>query len=474
MKIIGRKAEKKELEKCDKSKKSEFVCVYGRRRVGKTYLIEQTFGPYFAFRATGVERGNTRQQLRAFNQRLIEAGVEDKTIPKDWFEAFSRLDKLLSRDDVRRSSYGKKIVFLDEFPWFATSKSDFLVAFEDYWNRCGTQNGDILLIICGSATSWIIQNVIDDTGSLYHRVTSQIFLTPFDLHETEQFFKDREFDWSREQIMECQMIFGGLPFFMDLLDGNESLRQNVDRLLFKPAALLRGESNRLLESTLKKSPVYGRILEILSTRNYGMKKQECALELGIPSGTFSRAVEDLVKCGYVKEYKRNYERGNPLYIQLIDPFLLFHYHFLSKNSDISSYDDIIKNTGIFSNWRGHAFEVLCMHHIRQIKTALGIAGVNTSCFPWANFSEKDSVQIDMVIERADKITNICEMKCTDQPFVMSREYDIALLKKRDIYREKTASKNALKIVLVSAMGIAGVAHTEHISAVVNMDDLFGN
>ena len=472
MRIIGRKNERKELEQCERSKKSELVCVYGRRRVGKTFLIEQTFGEYFAFRATGLEKGNTRQQLKAFNQRLIDCGDDVKTIPKDWFEAFSRLEKLLKKDTVTLSPHNKKIVFFDEFPWFATQRSDFLLAFEEFWNRRGTQDGDLVFIICGSATSWIIKNVLDDTGSLYHRVTTQIFLKPFTLSEAEMFFSDREFDWSREQIMECQMIFGGLPFFMDLMNGNESFRQNVDRLLFKPGALLKGETNRLLEATLSKSPVYGKILEFLSHHSYGLKKAEVQTKLNISAGSFARAAEDLVKCGYVVEYKRNYEKGNPLYMQLVDPFLLFHYHFISKEESLSNYEDLTANAGAYSNWRGHAFEVLCMHHVDQIKAALGISGVKTEVFPWMNLEQKDSVQIDMVIERDDKITNICEMKYTDQPFSMTKEYDAALLKKRDVFQEKTGTKNALKIVLISAMGLSGVAHTEHISEVITMEDLF--
>ena len=472
MKIIGRKKEKNELEQCDKSKKSELVCVYGRRRVGKTYLIEQTFGDYFAFRATGLEKGTTREQLKAFNQRLVECGDSTKTIPKDWFEAFSRLDKILSSDNITFSPHNKKIVFLDEFPWFATPRSDFLLAFEDFWNRRGTQSGNLLFIICGSTTSWMIKNVLDDSGSMFHRVTAQIFIPPFTLSESELFFKDREFEWSREQIAEYQMVFGGLPFFMDLMNENESFRQNVDRLLFRPNALLKDETSRLLEATLKKSPIYGQILEMLSPHNYGIKKADCQRSLNASAGTFTRAVEDLIKCGYIVEYTRDYEKGNPLYIQLVDPFLLFHYHFLSKRKKITCYDDLANDAGLFANWRGHAFEILCMHHITQIKTALGISGVKTDCFPWCNLGETDSTQIDLVIERADRITNICEMKYTDHPFSISKDYDISLLKKRDIFQKKTGTKQALKLVLISAMGLSGVAHTEHISNVITLDDLF--
>nr|MCR5203876.1 ATP-binding protein [Lachnospiraceae bacterium] len=178
MKIIGRRDEIYELERCEKSNKSELVCVYGRRRVGKTYLVEQTFSDYFAFRATGVETGNTRTQLKAFNQRLKDCGDEERKIPEDWFEAFSRLERVLKKETIRRSAHGKKIVFFDEFPWLATARSDFLVAFEEFWNRCGTVSGDYMFIICGSATSWIIKNIISNTGSLYNRVTSRLFLKP--------------------------------------------------------------------------------------------------------------------------------------------------------------------------------------------------------------------------------------------------------------------------------------------------------
>ena len=472
MRIIGRRFEKSELEQCDKSRKSELVCVYGRRRVGKTFLIEQTFGTCFAFRATGVENGNTRQQLKSFNQRLIEHGDETKSIPKDWFEAFSRLDTILSKDDVVLSPNGKKVVFFDEFPWFATPRSDFLMAFGEFWNRRGTVDGNYLFIICGSATSWIIKNVLDDTGTLYHRVTAQIFLTPFSLKETEEFFDDAKFEWSREQIAEFQMVFGGLPFFMDLMNGDESFRQNVDRLIFRPAALLKNESNRLLEATLSKSPVFAQILELLSHHMYGMKKTDCQQELGIADGTFSRAIEDLIRCGYVVGRKQKHEKGMPCYIQLIDPFLLFHYHFLSKNDNISSYEELVSKTGVYTNWRGHAFEVLCLQHIDQIKSALGISGVKTVQYPWISSKTGKEGQIDIVIERDDKITNICEMKCTEQPFSMSKTEEQKLIKNKDIFQEMTGTKQTLRIVLVSAAGVAGTSHMEHISKVITLDDLF--
>ena len=471
MRIIGRIAEKRELERCERSGKSELVCVYGRRRVGKTYLVEQTFAQCFAFRATGVEGGNTRRQLKSFNQRLQECGDEVHTIPRDWFEAFSRLESVLAREEVVRSPHGKRVVFFDEFPWFATARSDFLMAFGEFWNRCGTAAGDLLFIICGSATSWIIGNVLESTGSLYNRVTCQVHLAPFNLKESEAFFVDRDFGWTRRQIAECQMVFGGLPFFLDLLDGNESLASNIERLCFAPYALLRHESKKLLEATLKKSPIYGQILDLLARHSHGIRKQDCYKELGVPKGTFMYAVDDLVKCGYVWEYKNRRRERNPLYLQLIDPFLLFHYRFLASG-ETGNWSEFMHDEGRYANWRGNAFEVLCLNHIAQLKASLGIAGVRTESYPWTSARKAGGAQIDLVIERDDGIVNICEMKFTDRPFSISSDYEESLLNKLAVFKEETGVKGALKLVMVTSVGIAGVAHTEHIARQLTVDDLF--
>ena len=473
MKIISRKEEKKELEYSERSKKSELVCVYGRRRAGKTFLVEQTFRE-FAFRAVGLEKGTTKQQLKAFGQRLIEYGDDIKNTPKDWFEAFSRLDKILSMDSVRRSPNGKKIIFFDEFPWFATKRSDFLVAFEDFWNRKGTLDGDIVFIICGSATSWIIKNVIKNTGNLFQRVTKKICIEPFTLAETESFFKDREFDWPREQIAECQMIFGGLPFFFDLMNPSLSLNQNINRLLFNKDALYKDETKRLLEATLSESPIYEQILSKLAFAIYGIKKAELQKEIGASNGTYGRAIQDLVDCGYIIEYRKKYEEYNPLYVQLMDSFLLFHYHYLSKEKQIDSYEDLISNMGRYDNWRGQAFEILCFKNTRKIKSALGIDGVKTDVYPWYNSDDdkNERAQIDMVIERADQITNLCEIKYTNKPFEIDASYEQQLLRKRDVFKKKTGTSQALKIIMISAKGLSGTAYNSYVSDVITLDDLF--
>ena len=471
--VIGRKTEKEELIRCARSAKAELVCVYGRRRVGKTFLVEQCFSGAFAFRATGLERGNLRAQLKSFHLRLKQYGDPSRKIPEDWFDAFYRLEQLLRVDETVRSIYGKKVIFLDEFPWFATPRSDFLEAFSEFWNRYGASQGDLMVIICGSATSWIIGNIIESTGSLYDRVTCQIVLHPFTLRETELFFHNRGFDWTRQRIAECQMIFGGLPYFLDLLNENESLPWNVDRLFFHSGALLQSESKRLLETTLKQSPVYSEILSLLSEHVCGMEKGACLDALPISRGTFFRAVDDLKKCGYIMEYKAE-NAGKPLRIQLIDPFLLFNYKFLADRTGVSEFrfSDFQEDDGRYLNWRGHAFEILCLSHIRELKDALGISGVQTRAYPWVSTQKKDGAQIDLVIDRADGLTNLFEMKFTDHPFSLAASEAEALYHKAQVFRSETGTKQAIKWVLVTANGVRGAAYTERISKILTLDDLF--
>ena len=288
------------------------------------------------------------------------------------------------------------------------------------------------------------------------------------------FFTDREFDWSREQIAECQMIFGGLPFFFDMMNPSLSLPRNINRLLFNKDALYRDETKRLLEATLSESPVYGQILSKLAFVKYGIKKAKLQEEIGASNGTYGRAIQDLADCGYIIEYKKKYEEYNPLYVQIMDPFLLFHYHFLSKEKQTCSYEDLISDVGRYDNWRGQAFEILCFNNTHSIKSALGISAVKTEVYPWYNTGndKNERAQIDMVIERADRITNLCEIKYTNKPFEVDASYEQQLLRKRDIFKDKTGTKQALKIIMISAKGLSGTAHTSYISETITLDDLF--
>ena len=473
MDLIGRSAERGALERCESSDKSELVCVYGRRRVGKTYLVEQTFSPYFAFHIVGSKNATTATQLREFGLELSDKGDPKSSPPTDWREAFNRLYKVIMAPDAPTSPHGKAVVFIDEFPWFCKQRSDFLSAFSTFWNRRSSTGRKLLVIICGSAISWVIDHLLTSSDDLAARITESVFLEPFTLRETESYLSDRCFGWDRETIIGAQMVFGGLPFFFSLMHPHQSLWENIDRLCLAPRAPLREETMILLESTMRRSKIYVELFALLAQHKYGMRKQTAREALGYSTNQFDMAVDEALKCGYLHEYRNMSKPQHPKFLQLIDPFILFHYHFIepTKGNGVRHWSDFIADQGRYSNWRGNAFEIVCLYHIRQLRDALGIGGIVTTEYPWSSERVEGGAQIDLVIERADRITNLCEMKFTDRPYELSRENEQRLIAKREVFREETGTTHALKTVLVSISGTSGT-HGSEIAKILAADDLF--
>ena len=470
--LIGRKKEQEDLEEYCRSSKAELVCVYGRRRVGKTYLVESVFRDHLAFSATGSEDAHMPAQLRVFQGALRRFGWEGRAMPEDWHAAFDCLRTLLEREDVVRTPGGRRVVFLDEFPWFATKRSRFLYAFADFWNGWASKQDDIVVIVCGSATSWIIKNLFENTGSLYNRVTRQMYIAPFQLHEVEEMATSLQLGWSRDAILQCYMVFGGLPYYLDMLDRRKSLAQNIDALCLDERAPLRNEVPRLMEATLGDSPMHRAILRALASTKAGMCVRDLAAKLGkgASDGGLNRALDDLEKCGYVRRYVNRYESYRPGIYQLVDPFLLFSFKFIDKGK-MRSWA-AFEGTSAYYAWRGNAFEIVCVNHIQQIKQAIGIAAVETECFPWSSSESTPGVQIDLVIERKDRVTDLCEMKCTDGPFIIDSSYEEDLKRKKRVFQEESATRDAVRLVLVSAKGLKPNNHSWDVADTVTADDLF--
>ena len=469
--IIGRKKEQEDLLEYCRSRKAELICVYGRRRVGKTYLIENTFRGRMAFCATGSEDKRMRTQLRVFHEALRSQGCDERAVPTDWFEAFGRLRKLLQMPDVPRTDEGRRVVFLDEFPWFATKRSDFMVAFADFWNSWASKQDDLCVVICGSATSWIIKNIFQNTGSMYNRVTRTMYIAPFTLFETKELADVMHLGWGNDALLLCYMIFGGLPYYLDMLDRRKSLAQNVDALCLDAHAPLRHEVPHLMEATLGDSPIHRDILRLLAGSKAGIHRTEIERSLHLSSGgSLKRALDDLEKCGYVRKYHNPYEKRRPSIYQLVDPFLLFSFNFI-EGRDLRSWHDFDRTPSFYA-WRGNAFEVVCLAHIAQIKQALGISAVRTTEFPWTSESTDPGAQIDLVIERADGVTNLCEMKYTDDVFAVDKTYEHDLRHKREAFRDETGTQQATQITIVSANGLRQNAHSWDIASVVQGSDLF--
>ena len=302
--MIGRNAEQSVLMDCLNSNQPEFVAVYGRRRVGKTYLVREFFQNCFSFYATGVSGLNTRKQLRVFSESLIRYGDCSKSIPKDWFEAFSRLEKLLSSTTIQRDyQSGKRIVFLDEMPWMDTARSDFKSALDYFWNSWGSAQKDLVLIVCGSATSWIINHIVKDTGGFYNRITRQIHLMPFCLNECEQFLLSNGVHFTRKQILESYMVFGGIPYYLNYLKPQYSLAQNIEYLLFQENSPLRFEYPTLLSSLFKNSSRYTAIIEALARKKSGLSRMELLECKNVPEGKeLTRSLDELEQCGFIRKY----------------------------------------------------------------------------------------------------------------------------------------------------------------------------
>ena len=468
--LVGRKREQSDLIEWCQSSKAELVCVYGRRRVGKTHLVESTFRNRMAFSVTGSEDRRTSTQLRVFRRALKRYGGEAIDSANSWFDAFDRLRDLLESDGVPRWDYGRRVVFLDEFPWLAGKRSDFLVAFADFWNSWASKQDDILVIICGSATSWIVRNLFENTGSMYNRITRRLYVAPFNLAESRRMLESLDMGWSEATVLQGYMVFGGLPYYLDMLDRRLSLAQNIDMLCLDAHAPLRDEVPRLMEATLSASPFHREALRVLCESKAGVHRTELAQRLGSNGNSLKRTLDDLERCGYVRRYSNPYEKYRPSIYQLIDPFLLFSLKFMDRKP-LKSWGDFEGSPAYYA-WRGNAFEMVALNHVAQIKRALGIAGVQTEHFPWSSCSSSPGAQIDLVIERKDGVTDLCEMKCTDGPLTVTHGLVEELRRKRSVYRKETATSNAVHLVLVCAPGLANGPAGEDVAATVVIEDLF--
>ncbi len=470
--IIGRKNEQEILTRCLVSTKPEFVAVYGRRRVGKTYLIREFFHNKFSFYASGVNNKTNSIQLQNFKNSLEEFGNEKQTIIKDWFDAFQRLKHLLEKKDVyREQNYGKRVVFLDEIPWMDAKRSNFKAALDLFWNTYGSIQEDLVLIVCGSATSWIMKNMVKDSGGFYNRLTNQIHLLPFNLHECLLYSNFLNLRYEKKQVLDCYMVFGGVPYYWSLLNSERSLAQNTDDLIFKENGQLHDEYQTLFRSLFTLKGKHREIVEALMKRGSGLRRHDLSSLPHIGDGQpLTTALEELCECGLVRSYQSYETSKYGKYYQIIDPFILFVKRFLlSPNFD--TWVSFVGTPSYF-NWAGHAFEIACLNHISSIKKALGISGVLTKEYSWRSKVQEQGAQIDLLIERRDQVINVCEMKYSIGEYVISKGYEMNLRNKLQAFQEETRTKKQLILTMISYNGLKRNEHSDIVSVVLNGDTLF--
>ena len=462
MKIVGRQEEQRKLDAILQSGKPEFVVVYGRRRVGKTYLIGEYFGNRFSFRASGLARGTMAEQLFAFGDQLHEHGLPRDESPKTWLEAFSRLKELLASEGVlRHEASGRRVVFIDEMPWLDTPRSGFKTALEYFWNAWGCTQEDLVLIVCGSATSWLVDNLLESAEGLYDRVTRVIDLQPFSLSECQEYYAWANTGYSVRQVVESYMVFGGIPYYLSLQERGMSLAQNVDMLFFRRGGQLAQEFDRLLATLFRRPEPYERVVRCLARTRGGMTRSEVASSTGLGGSTLTKALKRLEQCGFMRSYRDFTKRKKGMVHQLIDPFTLFWLTYVDRGQ-LDGWVGFVGTPGYYA-WAGLSFELVCLQHVAQIKESLGIAGVQTSVAAWRSEESDPAAQIDLLIDRRDDVIDLCEMKYADGPYAMTAADERSIRNKMSAFRTETGTRKAVHPVLVT---LDGARHNAHYNSVI--------
>jgi len=469
MRIVGRYNERRELDEYYHSGKPEFLVVYGRRRVGKTFLIREHFKDDFVFTHTGLSNADNTVQLREFNKSLRRFQDEMESDVRDWFEAFDNLRKL-----IELSKQERKVVFIDELPWMDRKKSLMLSALEYFWNGWASGRNDVFLIVCGSATSWVVSRLLQNKGGLYGRVTGRLLIKPFTLKDCEAYYREMGIVYSRYQMVESYMIFGGIPYYLSLMNKKLGFAQNVDRLCFREGGALRDEYELLYRSLFNKPEGYLAVVEALAEKRVGLSR-EAVLEGSklTDGGGFTRILRELEQCGFIRRYTSFGKKSRNALYQLIDPFSFFHLRFINNSQTVNSpYWSAFTDDSSHRAWTGYAFEQVSLAHIDQIKFKLQIGGVLTRVYSWRSVASQPNVQIDLIIERNDNVINLCEMKYSRGEYEIDAGYEKQLRRRAEVFRRETGTKAALHTTLVTTYGLVRNSYSESVQSTVTMEDLF--
>ncbi len=470
--IIGREQEIKKLSAAVDRVRPEFIALYGRRRVGKTFLINQMFRNQFAFKMTGVIEGTLKDQFTAFVDAMNDYGFDVPEQPKDWMQAFIMLKNALKK----KVNNGEQcIVFIDELPAMDAEGSNVAGAVGYFWNSWASQYDNFVFIICGSATSWMITNVIDSKGGLHDRITVEMPIHPFTLKETEQYLEYQHFLWNRQMVLQAYMIFGGIPYYLSLLDKEESLVQNVDRLFFSQDIQMRREFRRLFNTLYKNPEKYIDIIKALNKSRKGLTREEIASELKCSNnGHLGKQLEDLVCCDLIRKNivrEKEIKRKDAIY-QLCDFFSLFYLTFIERAEVEQQYWSHHINTPEVNSWMGLTYERICMAHIQQIKHSLHLDTISTLSYSWRSKTSTPAAQIDIIIERADKIINICEVKYCQGEYNLDKDEYERINKRKNAFIQETGLRHVPWLTMITTEGVARGKYSEMIQTQVTLDDLF--
>lgn len=482
--FIARQQEQAELLEAYKTAQAEFIVLYGRRRIGKTFLIEESYGKQkgYYFQATGIQNGKLKEQLEHFSQEIGKTFYQGANIstPASWLKAFETLTnaiKIVSANE-------KIVIFLDELPWLCTKKSRLLQALDYYWNHIWRKDKRIKLVICGSSASWIIKKILQHKGGLHNRYTRTILLKPFTLKETQQFFQQAKFNLSPEQIVQFYLFCGGVPYYLAQIKKGKSAAQMIDLLCFQLNGLLYQEFDKLFTSLFDEAESYKELVQLIANKHEGMGRAELEkMSYYSSGGTLTSKLSELEEAGFIQSFLPIEHKSRGIYYRVIDEYCCFYLKWILpvKNSLVlkernNKYWSSKINTPVYFNWLGYAFETLCYKHLHEIKKALDITS-STNIGVWRYIPrENDAItgaQIDLLFDRDDNVVTLCEIKYTQEPFIIDKAYAGNLKNKIAVYKTQTRTRKHIQLAMITNLGIKeNVYGEELVDQVLTLDDFF--
>lgn len=472
--IVGREKEIETLENLLLTEESEFVSVIGRRRVGKTFLIDTVYTEKIAFEITGIQNASTHEQLEHFSVvlNLKNPSVLPISTPKSWLDAFRLLIIYLEKTKTSK----KRVVFFDELPWLATHKSGFLNAFGFFWNSWAVKN-NIVVVICGSSASWMIQKVVNNKGGLYNRITKRINLQPFTLRETELFLQKRGLNFNRNHITELYMAMGGIPHYLKEIQNGESVAQNVDRICFNRDGALYDEFINLYPSLFDYSENHITIIRALAAKHYGLSRTEITQYTKFSNGGgLTKILDELIHSGFITEHQPLGKIKRDIVYRISDEYSLFYLKFIENlKREGKGVWQGFEQTQTYKTWAGYAFENVCLKHISEIKKALGISGIfsTTSAYYQQGKDGMDGCQIDLLIDRNDKVINLCEIKWSNAAYIITKAHSEDLKRKIALFKHYSKTQKQVFFTFINNNKVLQNDHSKGlIDKELTLDDLF--
>jgi uncharacterized protein len=475
--FIGREREQATFREIFASNEAELVAVYGRRRVGKTFMIRELLNDALCFELVGQRDGPIESQLDNFSAALTAAAKSPLPLapPRTWEEAFAQLRTFLERLPATKK---KRVVFFDELPWLSSRRSRFLHVFEHFWNSWAVKQRNLVVVVCGSAATWMIKNLIAATGGLHHRVTRKLRLEPFALHETKALLSSRGAALNDYQVLELAMVMGGIPHYLKEVRRGESAAQAIDRICFASEGLLHDEFRLLYASLFDDGERYEQLVRSLASKRSGLTRDELLSATGRSSGgSTTRMLTELEESGFVKAQPQFGNVAKETVYRLVDEYSLFYLQWIERYRGTGAGAWLSRRSSpAFRAWSGLAFEALCLKHVHKLKRAIGIEAVETVETVWRSPRPKGrerGAQVDLVIDRRDQTISLCELKFSEGEYVIDKAYAAELREKREAFQRATQTRKALQLAFVTTYGVkANPYRDELIARTVEMGALF--